>query len=104
MSEYGKLTKVTRNQVRAALRRMPKSETMNLWICPCKTRPNPGHPFNMAQRIGINWEGFRMDTTEAYRNEDTLDVFVNRFTAYNCTNETGRYVHYYIEEMEENKL
>lgn len=103
------LTKVTLTQLRARLRKLPKfieggsqvESTLAVWVCPCKMRPMPNHPFNMAARIELNTLGYqprKQGKNVVYRMEDSLQHFVDHFTVYNCTAETGKYVHYYIEE------
>lgn len=51
-------------------------------IVPCKMSPNS--QFAVHMKAGWMWRNF--------------DNFYNEFSFYNCTNETGRYPRFYVEE------
>lgn len=76
------LTKVTKAQVKAAIRNNGK------WVgylLPCKMNPRSV------------WMSSYMSDTWEFESIDSLDESVAKFEAYNCTNETGLYTSFYTK-------
>lgn len=89
------LTKVTKSQVKARMKRLGAGEKLVVWLCPSKCRPNPDHPFNVAYRAVLEKYGEWLPDSGKYR---SFDYLVDSFAYYNCNNELGNTVHFYIEE------
>ena len=55
----------------------------NVWLCPCKA--NPESPWWLMSIFNKN------------RYDYTFDEIVAKYTWYNCNNEVGKYVAYYVD-------
>lgn len=74
-------------QVLAALR------THGEWrgfLCASRMYPRPGHPMNMAMPVVFTASEWDKEMVK-----QRIDAVLNAFEVYNCSAETGRYVHYY---------
>lgn len=59
----------------------------NVFFIPCKLSP-----YNKVWNLGI-WQNKNLNGQ--YKDFETL---YNSYCYYNCTNETGTYIHFYIEQ------
>lgn len=75
------LKKVTKATIKALIKKEGKA---NFIICPSKCFPNFGHPFNMACEVTAC-------------SVEELEKKINSFVYYNCNNELGNRVHFYIK-------
>jgi hypothetical protein len=89
------MKKLTKTQVKALIK---KEKAAAIILCPSKMIPTPNHPFNM----GIEVEFYIDRNNEIVRANDwesmDFESYLNSFTYYNCTNETGNRIHFYIED------
>ncbi|PFT50759.1 MULTISPECIES: hypothetical protein [Bacillus cereus group] len=92
------LIKITKAQVKSIIK---KEGAFKGLLCPSKSFPNMGHPFNMA--IPVEWTQDDLKTVDVLGNEkegelSNMERKINEFTYYNCSAEVGKSVHYYIEK------
>jgi hypothetical protein len=84
------MEKKTITQVRAMLKKLRGNETITVTMFPSNVRP--GGVWVQGFTAVYGSEGFRADTHEIQTFQDD----VNSFTYYNCNNELGKYVHFYV--------
>jgi hypothetical protein len=89
------MKKLTKTQVKALIK---KEKAVKVILCPSKMYPTPGHPFNM----GIETEFYLDRDNNIVRANDWESIdfenYLNSFSYYNCTSETGNGIHFYIAE------
>lgn len=94
------LQKVTKTQLKAKINRLNEGEKLTVWLCPSNMRPSLGHPFNMAIEVSFSKDDINIPLYPDSKEIPDLTQFdstINNFYVYNCTNETGRRIHYYID-------
>lgn len=92
------MKKQTKSQIIAKLKRLEEGETLKVNLLPSKS-----HMSGFKMRIQpYEVELQKSDLENKYAGNNDLTYFesiVNNFAYYNCTNETGNRVHYYIKEQ-----
>lgn len=80
------------------LRKIKEEGYWEGWISPSNFYPNPGHPFNMALRA--KFDKMHLVKEKPTSIDTPMELFLNEFEYYNCTEETGTEITYYEEEEE----
>jgi hypothetical protein len=87
------MKKLTKSQVKALIK---KEKAVKVILCPSKMYPTPNHSFDMSMEAEFYLD--RDNNIVRANDWDTMDFedYLNSFSYYNCTNETGNRIHFYI--------
>ena len=91
------MLKQTKTQIIAKLKKLNEGETMKVNLIPSKTYLSGYKTWIQPYEVEMS----KSDLEQKYAGNNDLTYFdsiVNSYAYYNCNNETGNRVHFYIKE------